>query len=122
MSTEILPRRQALSLLVVVVLAWGFTWIVSKLLLQQMTPLWAVAARSVVGAAALLALGLALRRVAWPPGGWTRGADRRSKKGREKRPLTAAIEAVYRTTYIVRYILSNTSDTLRGHSCATSIS
>ncbi|OCZ67153.1 transporter [Achromobacter xylosoxidans] len=66
MSTEILPRRQALSLLIVVVLAWGFTWIVSKLLLQYMTPLWAVAARSVVGAAALLALGVALRRVAWP--------------------------------------------------------
>lgn len=66
MSTEILPRRQALPLLIVVVLAWGFTWIVSKLLLQYMTPLWAVAARSVVGAAALLALGLALRRVAWP--------------------------------------------------------
>lgn len=66
MSTEILPRRQALSLLIVVVLAWGLTWIVSKLLLQYMTPIWAVAARSVVGAAALLALGLALRRVAWP--------------------------------------------------------
>ncbi|MFY3306174.1 DMT family transporter [Achromobacter ruhlandii] len=66
MSTEILPRRQALSLLIVVVLAWGLTWIVSKLLLQYMTPLWAVAARSVVGAAALLALGVALRRVAWP--------------------------------------------------------
>ncbi|MFY2643538.1 DMT family transporter [Achromobacter insuavis] len=66
MSTQILPRRQALSLLVVVVLAWGFTWAVSKLLLQYMTPIWAVAARSVAGAAALLALGLALRRVAWP--------------------------------------------------------
>lgn len=66
MSTEILPRRQALSLLIVVVLAWGLTWVVSKLLLQYMTPLWAVAARSVVGAAALLVLGVALRRVAWP--------------------------------------------------------
>lgn len=66
MSTEILPRRQALSLLIVVVLAWGLTWVVSKLLLHYMTPIWAVAARSVVGAAALLALGLALRRVAWP--------------------------------------------------------
>ncbi|MCZ8395772.1 DMT family transporter [Achromobacter ruhlandii] len=66
MSTEILPRRQALSLLIVVVLAWGLTWVVSKLLLQYMTPIWAVAARSVVGAAALLALGVALRRVAWP--------------------------------------------------------
>lgn len=66
MSTEILPRRQALSLLIVVVLAWGLTWVVSKLLLQYMTPIWAVAARSVVGAAALLALGVALRRLAWP--------------------------------------------------------
>lgn len=66
MPAEILSRRKALSLLVVVVLAWGFTWVVSKLLLQYMTPVWAVAARSVVGTAALLALGLALRRVAWP--------------------------------------------------------
>ncbi|MFY1904536.1 DMT family transporter [Achromobacter xylosoxidans] len=66
MPAEILSRRNALSLLVVVVLAWGFTWVVSKLLLQYMTPVWAVAARSVVGTAALLALGLALRRVAWP--------------------------------------------------------
>lgn len=53
-------------LLAVVVLAWGFTWVVSKLLLSHMTPLWAVAARSVVGTGALLILGLALRRVAWP--------------------------------------------------------
>ncbi|MFY3679756.1 DMT family transporter [Achromobacter xylosoxidans] len=66
MPAEILSRRNALSLLVVVVLAWGFTWVVSKLLLQYMTPVWAVAARSVVGTAALLALGLALRSVAWP--------------------------------------------------------
>lgn len=49
MPAEILSRRKALSLLVVVVLAWGFTWVVSKLLLQYMTPVWAVAARSVVG-------------------------------------------------------------------------
>ena len=66
MSKDSLSRRQALALLTVVVLAWGFTWVVSKLLLQYMTPLWAVAARSAVGAAALLLLGLALRRVAWP--------------------------------------------------------
>lgn len=66
MSTATLTRRNALLLLAVVVLAWGFTWIVSKLLLQHMTPLWAVAARSMAGTGALLALGLALRRVAWP--------------------------------------------------------
>ncbi|NMK45253.1 DMT family transporter [Achromobacter sp. Bel] len=61
-----LSRRNALLLLGVVVLAWGFTWVVSKLLLQYMTPIWAVAARSAVGTAALLILGIALRRIAWP--------------------------------------------------------
>ncbi len=66
MSSNALSRRHALLLLCVVVLAWGFTWIVNKLLLDYMTPIWAAAARSIVGTAALLALGLALRRVAWP--------------------------------------------------------
>ncbi len=66
MSTATLSRRHALLLLGVVVLAWGFTWIVNKLLLQHMTPIWAAAARSIAGTAALLALGLALRRVARP--------------------------------------------------------
>lgn len=66
MSSTALSRRNALLLLGVVVLAWGFTWVVSKLLLQHMTPIWAVAARSMAGTIALLALGLALRRVAWP--------------------------------------------------------
>lgn len=66
MSDAVLTRRNALLLLGVVVLAWGFTWVVNKLLLQYMTPIWAAAARSIAGTAALLALGLALRRVAWP--------------------------------------------------------
>ncbi|MGY6268742.1 DMT family transporter [Achromobacter denitrificans] len=66
MSDAALSRRNALLLLGVVVLAWGFTWVVSKLLLQHMTPIWAAAARSIAGTAALLALGLVLRRVAWP--------------------------------------------------------
>lgn len=66
MSTTALSRRQALLLLGVVVLAWDFTWIVNKLLLQYMMPIWAAAARSIVGSAALLVLGLGLRRVAWP--------------------------------------------------------
>lgn len=66
MSSAPLSRRTALFMLGLVVLAWGFTWVVSKLLLQHMTPLWAVTARSLVGAVALLALGVVLRRVAWP--------------------------------------------------------
>ena len=66
MSDAVLSRRNALLLLGVVVLAWGFTWVVNKLLLQYMTPIWAAAARSIAGTAALLALGLGLRRVAWP--------------------------------------------------------
>ncbi|KAJ8134504.1 hypothetical protein OY671_012283, partial [Metschnikowia pulcherrima] len=56
----------ASSSLVVVVSAWGFTWVVSKSSSQYSTPIWAVAARSVAGAAASLASGLASRRVAWP--------------------------------------------------------
>ena len=52
MSKNSLSRRQALALLAVVVLAWGFTWVVSKLLLH-MTPLWAVAARSAARPAAI---------------------------------------------------------------------
>jgi len=66
MSDAVLSRRKALSLLGVVVLAWGFTWVVNKLLLQHMTPIWAAAARSIAGTAALLTLGLGLRRVSWP--------------------------------------------------------
>ena len=64
MSKDSLSRRQALALLTVVVLAWGFTWVVSKLL-QYMTPLWAVAARSAVAPRpAVIGTGAAPR--GWP--------------------------------------------------------
>lgn len=67
--TAALPQRTALLMLGVVVIAWGLTWVVNKLLLGYMTPIWAAAARTIVGAAALLVLGVALRRFTWPVSG-----------------------------------------------------
>jgi drug/metabolite transporter (DMT)-like permease len=54
-----LPRHVALLLFAVVVLAWGVTWPVTKLTVQDVTPLWASALRSVIAAAVLLGLLLA---------------------------------------------------------------
>jgi drug/metabolite transporter (DMT)-like permease len=52
---------------VTVVVAWGFTWPINKLLLATVPPLWAVALRTAIGGIALLALALATRRLALPP-------------------------------------------------------
>lgn len=54
-----LPRHVALLLFAVVVLAWGFTWPVTKLTVQDVTPLWASALRSGIAAVVLLGLLLA---------------------------------------------------------------
>jgi drug/metabolite transporter (DMT)-like permease len=56
---ELLPRRTALLLFAVVVFSWGLNWTVTKILVEQMTPLWATAIRSAIGAVVLLALVLA---------------------------------------------------------------
>jgi drug/metabolite transporter (DMT)-like permease len=58
---------RGLALLAVVVLAWGLTWPVNKVILASLTPIWAVAIRSVIGALALFALSLALGRLRVPP-------------------------------------------------------
>jgi drug/metabolite transporter (DMT)-like permease len=58
---------RGLLFLAVVVLAWGLTWPVNKVILASLTPIWAVAIRSVIGAAALFALSLALGRLRRPP-------------------------------------------------------
>lgn len=50
-----------------VVLAWGLTWPVNKLLLQTVPPLWAVALRTVIGGVAMFALAIATRRLRLPP-------------------------------------------------------
>ena len=58
---------RGLALLAVVVLAWGLTWPVNKVILASLTPIWAVAIRSAIGALALFALSLALGRLRVPP-------------------------------------------------------
>ena len=50
-----------------VVVAWGLTWPINKLLLAIVPPLWAVALRTAIGGVALFALALATRRLAPPP-------------------------------------------------------
>ena len=59
--------RSGLLWLAVVVGAWGLTWPVSKLILASVPPLWTVAFRSAIGAAAMLAIGLAAGRLTAPP-------------------------------------------------------
>jgi drug/metabolite transporter (DMT)-like permease len=58
---------RGLLFLAVVVLAWGLTWPVNKVILESLTPIWAVAIRSAIGAVALFALSLAFGRLRPPP-------------------------------------------------------
>jgi drug/metabolite transporter (DMT)-like permease len=53
--------------LLTVVLAWGLTWPVNKLILASLSSLWLVALRSAVGTLALFVLAAGLRRLAPPP-------------------------------------------------------
>jgi drug/metabolite transporter (DMT)-like permease len=53
--------------LITVVLAWGLTWPVNKLLLESLPPLWLLALRSAIATAALFAIALARGRLAVPP-------------------------------------------------------
>ena len=53
--------------LLTVVLAWGLTWPVNKVLLHSLSPLWLLSLRSAIAAVALLAIAAALGRLARPP-------------------------------------------------------
>ncbi len=53
-------------MLATVVLAWGITWPVNKVLLESLPPLWMSALRSAIGAVALLVLSLALGALVLP--------------------------------------------------------
>src|SRR5262249_32612645 len=55
--------------LVTVVLAWGFTWPVNKVVLATLSPLWAVTLRSAIATVALFALQAMSGRVMPPPRG-----------------------------------------------------
>lgn len=59
MSAALSPRA-ALALFAVVIFAWGFNWVVAKLLLASVTPLWLVAIRSAIATVALFVLMLAI--------------------------------------------------------------
>ena len=56
MKSDHLPRHLALLLFAVVVLAWGFNWPVTKVMVQDVSPLWAGALRSAVATMVLLGL------------------------------------------------------------------
>jgi drug/metabolite transporter (DMT)-like permease len=55
--------------LVIVVLAWGLTWPVNKVVLQQMSPLWAVTLRCAIATVGLFGLTAWRGRVTLPPAG-----------------------------------------------------
>lgn len=62
-------RRQGLLALIIVVLAWGLTWPVNKVVLLSLSPLWAVTLRSAIATVALFALTAWRGRITLPPRG-----------------------------------------------------
>jgi drug/metabolite transporter (DMT)-like permease len=60
-------HREGVFFLIIVVVAWGLTWPVNKVLLESLSPLWMMALRSAIATAALFAISIALGRVALPP-------------------------------------------------------
>lgn len=58
MKSPSLPAPTALLLFSIVVLAWGLSWPVTKLLVRDIPPLWAATLRSLIGAVVLLGLQL----------------------------------------------------------------
>jgi drug/metabolite transporter (DMT)-like permease len=59
-------RREGILLLIVVVVAWGLTWPVNKVILQSLPPLWMAAVRSAVATVALFGIAAARRRLIVP--------------------------------------------------------
>jgi drug/metabolite transporter (DMT)-like permease len=56
MKSDHLPGHVALLLFAVVVLAWGFNWPVTKLIVHSISPLWTATFRSLIAAVVLLGL------------------------------------------------------------------
>jgi drug/metabolite transporter (DMT)-like permease len=61
--------RQGVFLLATVVVAWGLTWPVNKVVLASIPPLWTVTLRSVIATVALFALAIVLGKLVRPPRG-----------------------------------------------------
>lgn len=62
-------QREGLFFLVIVVVAWGLTWPVNKVILESLSPLWMMALRSAIATVALFAISIPLGRLALPPRG-----------------------------------------------------
>ena len=60
-------HREGVVFLIVVVVAWGLTWPVNKVLLETLSPLWMMALRSAIATVALFAIAISLGRLALPP-------------------------------------------------------
>jgi drug/metabolite transporter (DMT)-like permease len=61
------PRGQGVLALIIVVVAWGLTWPVNKVVLLSLSPLWAVTLRSAIATVTLFALTAWRGRLALPP-------------------------------------------------------
>lgn len=59
MSRGVSERQWALVLFAIVVVGWGCSWVVIKLIVLQISPIWATAIRAMIACAGLLALLLA---------------------------------------------------------------
>jgi drug/metabolite transporter (DMT)-like permease len=66
-AAERAAHREGVAFLIVVVIAWGFTWPVNKVILETLSPLWMMALRSAIATVALFAISIALGRLALPP-------------------------------------------------------
>jgi len=62
-------RRQGILALITVVLAWGLTWPVNKVVLATLSPIWVVSLRAAIATIALFALQAASGRLTLPPRG-----------------------------------------------------
>lgn len=60
-------HREGVVFLIIVVIAWGLTWPVNKVLLESLSPLWMMALRSAIATVALFAISIAFGRLALPP-------------------------------------------------------
>lgn len=60
-------HRQGILALLIVIVAWGLTWPVNKVVLATLSPLWAVTLRSAVATVALFALTVWRGRITPPP-------------------------------------------------------
>ena len=79
--------RRAAVLLAAVVLTWGITWPVNKVILQSLPPLWSVALRTGIAAIVLFAI------TAW----WGRGVPPR----REDLPIVLSIALLHMVGFSV---------------------